>query len=59
MGVHGEDSDLGVEGAMAVGPVLAKMLSTADDALVSEPVAGAHGLPNTDPKNILDRTAVR
>ena len=59
MVVHGEDSDLGVEGAVAVDPVLAKGLSTAGGALVSEPVAEAHGLPYTDPKNTLDRTAVR
>lgn len=58
-GVHAEDSDLGVEGAVAVDTVLAKGLSTAGDALVSEPVAGAHGLSYTDLKNILDRTAVR
>jgi alanine dehydrogenase len=57
--VHGEDGDLGVEGAVAVDPVLAKGPSTAGVVLVREPVAEAHGLPYTDPKNIFDRTAFR
>jgi alanine dehydrogenase len=48
-----------VEGAVAVDPVLAKGPSTAGVVLVREPVAEAHGLPYTDPKNILDRTAFR
>jgi alanine dehydrogenase len=59
MVVHGEDSDLGVKGAVTVDPVLAKGLSTAGGVLIREPVAEAHGLPDEDPKNILDRTAVR
>lgn len=45
MSVHGEDSDLGVEGAVALNPVLAKGPSTAGGAIVSEPVAEADGLP--------------
>ena len=59
MGVHGEDSDLGVEGAVAVERVLAKGLSTAGGALVSEPVGRGDRRLYTDPKNTLDRTALR
>jgi alanine dehydrogenase len=59
MVVQGEDSDLGVKGAVAVDPVLAKGLSTAGGVFIREPVAEVHGLPYTDPKNTLDRTAVR
>src|ERR671915_65754 len=46
-------ADLGVEGAAAADPVLAKGLSTLGGELVSEPVAEAHDLNYTDPEKLL------
>src|ERR671938_596293 len=43
----------GVEGAVAAYPVLAKGLSSLGGNLVSEPVAEAHDLRDTDPENRL------
>ena len=43
----------GVAGAAAADPVLARGLSTLGGALVSRPVAEAHGLPYQDPAAVL------
>jgi alanine dehydrogenase len=46
-------AELGVEGAAAADPVLAKGLSTLRGSLVSEPVAEAHDLAYEDPHRLL------
>jgi alanine dehydrogenase len=46
-------AELGVEGAAAADPVLAKGLSTVRGSLVSEPVAEAHDLAYEDPQKLL------
>src|SRR6476469_1170812 len=43
----------GVKGAAVLDPALAKGLSTLDGHLVYAPVADAHGLPHTDPAELL------
>jgi alanine dehydrogenase len=46
-------SDEGLERAASSDPALMKGLSTLRGELVSEPVAGAHDLPHTDPAGLL------
>ena len=46
-------ADKGIEGAATEDEALAKGLSTLRGDLVSEPVAGAHGLSYTDPEKLL------
>src|SRR5689334_3567354 len=45
---------LGVRGAVAADPVLARGVSTLGGQLTNAPVAAAHGLPFTDPIGLLD-----
>ena len=46
-------ADHGVVGAAAADPALARGLSTVAGKLVNEPVAQAHGLPFTDPAEVI------
>ena len=46
-------ADEGIRGAAEADPALAKGLSTLDGALVSEPVATAHGFDHRDPGELL------